>query len=282
MTMSILLRSCIQDKRRILGNIRLRTSLSISSCCGMPSNSVSKSLDHKTCIRYVFTKSTSACVDGNYQVIERKTPTLPVEIDLILRSWKNNAPGSDAGAFLRERLHECSLNQVCNLMRLLGKKSISKAHLILRAHLPAVASHLETFSSSSWKFDHVSSIIYGLQCMKEEEDGYRRIISLATNITDKSFINSGNPSSLEISKLMIGLQNNKANTEKSRVFLLNLASIVRHSKGGTNSQTIGNALYGLKCMSSDHVEVRSLLSALEPKVQSCKESLSAQAVGNAL
>jgi hypothetical protein len=35
-------------------------------------------------------------------------------------------------------------------------------------------------------------------------------------------------------------------------------------------------------MSSDHVEVRSMISALSGKVHSCKESLDAQAVGNGL
>jgi hypothetical protein len=42
------------------------------------------------------------------------------------------------------------------------------------------------------------------------------------------------------------------------------------------------ALHGLQCMSSDHVEVRSMLSALEPAVRSCREPLSTQAVGYAL
>jgi hypothetical protein len=41
-------------------------------------------------------------------------------------------------------------------------------------------------------------------------------------------------------------------------------------------------LYGLQNMSSDKTEVLQLVSALVPKVASCSETLSAQAVGNAL
>jgi hypothetical protein len=49
-----------------------------------------------------------------------------------------------------------------------------------------------------------------------------------------------------------------------------------------DGQEVGNALYGLQCMRSDSAEVRSLVSALAPKVASCSESLDGQAVGNAL
>ena len=57
---------------------------------------------------------------------------------------------------------------------------------------------------------------------------------------------------------------------------------MRSCTASLNAQEVGNAVYGLRCMSSDHVEVRSLLSALEPKVRSCRGSLNVQAVGSAL
>ena len=49
-----------------------------------------------------------------------------------------------------------------------------------------------------------------------------------------------------------------------------------------SAQAVGNALYGLKGMSSDSAEVRGLISVLVAKVKGCKDDLSAQAVGNAL
>ena len=45
-----------------------------------------------------------------------------------------------------------------------------------------------------------------------------------------------------------------------------------------SAQAVGNALYGMQGLSSDSVEVRALISALTPKVASCRESLDAQAV----
>ena len=49
-----------------------------------------------------------------------------------------------------------------------------------------------------------------------------------------------------------------------------------------SAQTVGNALYGLQSMSSDHEEVRDLLQVLSTKVQESTACLSAQNVGNAL
>jgi hypothetical protein len=67
-----------------------------------------------------------------------------------------------------------------------------------------------------------------------------------------------------------------------RALLSALLPKVQSCRESLDSQAVGNALYGLQGMSSDSGEVRALLSALLPKVQSCKESLNAQAVGNAL
>jgi hypothetical protein len=41
------------------------------------------------------------------------------------------------------------------------------------------------------------------------------------------------------------------------------------AKEGLNAQVVDNALYGLQKMSSDHDEVRDVLSALAMKVLSC-------------
>jgi hypothetical protein len=49
-----------------------------------------------------------------------------------------------------------------------------------------------------------------------------------------------------------------------------------------SAQAVGNALDGLKSMSSDVPEVREMLRVLVPKIVSCTEALDAQAVGNAL
>ena len=44
---------------------------------------------------------------------------------------------------------------------------------------------------------------------------------------------------------------------------------VESCKEAFNAQNVGNALYGMKGMSSDSAEVCAMLSALVPKVESC-------------
>ena len=46
--------------------------------------------------------------------------------------------------------------------------------------------------------------------------------------------------------------------------------------------TVGDALYGLQRISSDHSQVWVIVSGLASHVAGCKETLSGQAVGNAL
>jgi hypothetical protein len=46
-----------------------------------------------------------------------------------------------------------------------------------------------------------------------------------------------------------------------------LTAKVQDSREALKAQAIGNALYGLKAMISDAPKVRSMLSALTPKVQ---------------
>ena len=49
-----------------------------------------------------------------------------------------------------------------------------------------------------------------------------------------------------------------------------------------NGQAIGNALYGLKCMSSAELEVRQVLKALLNKISESEDLIQGQNIGNAL
>jgi hypothetical protein len=57
---------------------------------------------------------------------------------------------------------------------------------------------------------------------------------------------------------------------------------VQSSREEINAQAIGNAFYGLQGMSSESSEVRTVLSALAKKVSMCSEDLTVQEIGNAL
>jgi hypothetical protein len=42
------------------------------------------------------------------------------------------------------------------------------------------------------------------------------------------------------------------------------------------AQELGNTLYGMQGMSSDDIEVRAILTALVPRITSCRETLDVQ------
>jgi hypothetical protein len=268
--MLVLVQSCVKENSRILFNVRRRSCVSFSSYHGK--TDYSKKTNQKTIVSEVSSKltpistpptSTGARVvpdavgkpilvtnqeAGCLQIDKPQNPNLQFEIQSIIDSWKRDVSASDAKAFLCDRLKECSLNQVCRLMRLLGKKSRSKLHMSLKPHLPAVASHLESLSSSSWTINNIGSVVYGLQCFEEEDDGYLSIISLVTKIANKSFISKGNPSSSEISSIITGLQKNRVKSPKSREFLSCLTSIVIKSTDKVGNRTLSIVLHGLRCI----------------------------------
>jgi hypothetical protein len=91
-----------------------------------------------------------------------------------------------------------------------------------------------------------------------------------------------NLKSQEVGNALYGLKGMSSDCTEVCDLLSALTIKVSSCKEDLDAQAVGNALYGLQGMSSDCSEVRNMISALSLKVHSCKEDLSAQAVGNAL
>ena len=66
-----------------------------------------------------------------------------------------------------------------------------------------------------------------------------------------------------------------------RSFQLRLTPKIQSCKEPLRSQEVGNALYGLQRL-GDSREMRALLTALTPKIEECREDLRAQEIGNGL
>mmetsp|Transcript_8709 Transcript_8709/g.8639 ORF Transcript_8709/g.8639 Transcript_8709/m.8639 type:complete len:545 (+) Transcript_8709:268-1902(+) len=174
----------------------------------------------------------------------------------------------EVDAFIQTNLQSSNNRSISDLLRISAKVSKrNKRVSFLKKHLPAIVTQLKELSSSIWTFQDISGVIYGLQYMTVNEVGVKNILSIMTTVAAKSLLDVKITQSLQgqhIAMLLYGLQMT--------------ASCGNQFK----AQEVGNALYGLKGMSSDCGEVRDLLSALTIKVSSCKEDLDAQAVGNAL
>ena len=185
-------------------------------------------------------------------------------------------------SFVKCRLNDCDAETMAALFRLSGRKSRGKSSDLLKQHLPAIASRLQTLSSSQWRYMDFSFVIYGLQCIREKDAGYVSVLSIMTSIADRMVWDAKTIRSQNISMMLYGLQRNRCEVPESLVFVKKATLIISRCTESLNAQAVGNTLYGMQGLSSDSVEVCGLISALTPKVISCRESLNAQEVGNAL
>jgi hypothetical protein len=86
----------------------------------------------------------------------------------------------------------------------------------------------------------------------------------------------------EASNALYGLKCLSSDQPEVRELIYALAKKIAVSGSEFVAQAVGNALYGLQLMSSEHEEVRYLVLVLSMKVNECNELLEAQNVGNAL
>ena len=174
------------------------------------------------------------------------------------------------------------MREISDFMRITGKKSRNKTRLHLKRNLPAIASRIKKLPTVSWRYRDISAVVYGLQCLREDDDGYLAVVAAMTAALVKSNQSREAVSFKLISMAMIGLQKNKLRARQSVELLNSIMIMTKSCHESPDAQEVGNALHGMQSMSSDHAEVRSMVSALSGKVHSCKESLTAQNVGNAL
>ena len=101
-------------------------------------------------------------------------------------------------------------------------------------------------------------------------------------LTDKVKDSDEKLNAQAVGNALYGLQGMSSDHEEVRSLVVVLTDKVKDSDENFKAQNVGNALYGLQGMSSDHEEMRSLLRVLTDKVKDSDENFKAQAVGNAL
>jgi hypothetical protein len=203
-------------------------------------------------------------------------------MDEVFAKGHDNIIDHKYDSFVEKWLWKCSQNDMSNFMLLSGKKSKTSSFLHLKRHLPAVAVHLESMKELKWRYREICSVIYGLQCLKESDDGYLAVISTASKVIERMSESMTGPTAQGLSMLLLGLQGNKFQSEESIHLLSLLPKVVECCTEPFGDQAVGNTLYGLKGMTSNSADALALISALTLKVRSCNTSLYGQAVGNAL
>lgn len=186
--------------------------------------------------------------------------------------------------FIENNLNKCSKTDISTLFTVLADVSKkNRKDSFLKNHLTAIALQLKQLSSS-WTFQEISGVVYGLQYMTGDDEGVMDILSVMTLAANKNIKSIEIMQTLQrqhISMLLYGLLNMSSRHEVVRNLLSVVATMILDCDDKFNPQAIGNSFYGLQGMSSDSSSVRDVLSALTVKMLGCKENFSAQQVGNA-
>jgi hypothetical protein len=185
--------------------------------------------------------------------------------------------------FIKDWLHHCGVSNISVFVRIAGKKSKSNSFKHLKRHLPAVARRLESISPQKWNYLRVSWVIYGMQCLDEDDSGYIDIIKTMTrilNALEKKGALIIYPQSKAI--MLLGLQNNKFKCRESLQLVAAIAQVTLNCGDKFTAQNVGNALYGIQNLNCTYPEALDLLSALTPQIRDSSDILSSQEVGNSL
>jgi hypothetical protein len=145
--------------------------------------------------------------------------------------------------FIENNLRECTRRDISDLFRISAKVSKRNRRVsYLKKHLPAIVLQLRELSSTSWSFQEISGVVYGLQFMTTDDIGVIEILSVMTEVAIKSIENIQSMQSLQ-------------------------------------GQHISMLLYGLQSMNSRHEGIRGLLSVVAIMVTNCTDKFGPQAIG---
>ena len=144
------------------------------------------------------------------------------------------------------------MREISDFMRITGKKSRNKTRLHLKRNLPAIASRIKKLPTVSWRYRDISAVVYGLQCLREDDDGYLAVVAAMTAALVKSNQSREAVPFKSISMAMIGLQKNKLRARQSVELLNSIMIMTKSCHESPDAQEVGNALHGMQSMSSDH------------------------------
>mmetsp|Transcript_29096 Transcript_29096/g.27887 ORF Transcript_29096/g.27887 Transcript_29096/m.27887 type:complete len:359 (+) Transcript_29096:41-1117(+) len=159
-----------------------------------------------------------------------------------------------------------------NVMKMSTQSAKGQPDFLLKSHLPLIASRLSVLSEGydilkPWSFKHLSFMVYGLRDVTEGDEGVKEILSIVNRIATINMTGTSHVAMQDISMMLLGLKENNGEGEETKKLLSLVALMTGKCLGAFKARGMGNALFGLKEMSSDSVEVRSVLAVLAEKIE---------------
>jgi len=164
---------------------------------------------------------------------------------------------------------------------LYGLRSMRSDHAEVRA-LVRVLANLIHRSDATLRPQEVANALYGLQGMNDQHEEVRELlVALEDKVLRSRAGDGGSLGPTEIGASLYGFQRMSGDSPAVRGLLAAVTTKMLNFKMRLNAQAVGNALWGLQGMGSEHAEVRDVVKVLARHVRAA-EPLDAQAVSNAL
>jgi len=201
---------------------------------------------------------------------------------------KNNNNSSSISTSTNENIY---LNGQHIANALFGLQNLTTSKWRLAEDLLVVLARAIDASPLPLSAQGVGNAFYGLQGMSSEREGVRKVLSALTAkvraMPSSSASSSSSPTEIPLSGQNIGnalwgLRNMTSEHVEVRQALAALADRIKSSPAEMNGQNIGNALYSMHAMDDGKEEVRQVLAALALKLVQSTKPLSGLDLGMSL
>jgi hypothetical protein len=204
------------------------------------------------------------------KILKQPMNNLMLAVEKNFRRKKVTQESSDI--LFTESIPLYDISILSNVMRMSTQSAKGQPDLLLKSHLPLIASRLSALSEGydilkPWSFKHLAFMVYGLRDVTEGDEGVNEILSIINRIGTINMTGTSPTAMQDISMMLLGLKENNGEGEETKKLLSLVAMMAGKCLGAFKARGMGNALYGLKEMSSDSVEVRSVLAVLAVKIE---------------
>lgn len=162
-------------------------------------------------------------------------------------------------------------------MAMYGLKNMSSNSIEVRS-LISKLSEMITLCNENFRSDQIAKILYGLRCMRCDSIEIRHLL----DIYNSKFISCLDKlNDYSLSSAIIGLCNMTSDTKEVHMLLHLLNNLIDENMK-VSGRLIGNVMYGLRKMSSHHIEVQRLLRFLISSLAKYDFVMSEKELSNAI
>lgn len=210
----------------------------------------------------------------------RPTHILKQEIDALFADQHLSIRG--VKQFMTEGLHECNVTTLSHLMRITGKLTKDRRDMLLRFYMPIISNRVKVLKAVPWSFVDISNVVYGLQRMKERDNGVLDILASMTDMANVTGLGTQVPTSQNISMMLFGISSFQCNQQETKNFLKVITQMMKSCDTNFDAHHISNCLKGLQSMNSDIPEVQEVLEVLTERIKESTDFFGPKDVSNSL